>query len=288
MPKNDHEFDSLFENEASDDGAKEIEKLFTFDEKPPHEKIEEPQHSPAEKSVKNAPPQTKRTSGDFEPDMDTLLITAQSPLIIEGLKCLTRKDFSADTLQIYAEAIKGVEVFAKILERNPNNYYKLSAVIKADIHCKGIEDLAWKLYKMKHSSNPQTPGQILQAYQMLRNRLKIGYNKVLLSSSMIAIKKYFLLSGTLNQEKIAELLLKKDIEFREDMEKFTRHLTIAVQLTKIGDYEISKGLRGRDLNAFIIRASHLLAHCSHVISDTKSEEHYRRIHENHKKYFITR
>src|SRR3990172_3324843 len=168
MPKDDNEFDSLFENEEPDNKVKKIEKLFAFDDKLQHEKIEKAEEAPRAKPVQEGAPKKKRTSEDFEPDMDALLITAQSPLIIEGLKYLTRNDFSGDTLRIYAEAVKGVEIFIKILERNPNNYYKLSAVIKTDVDCKEIENVALKLYKMKHRYNPQTDNQILQAYEMLR------------------------------------------------------------------------------------------------------------------------
>ena len=82
---------------------------------------------------------------------------------------------------------------------------------------------------------------------MLRNRLKIGYNKALLSTSMLSIKKYFLLSGTLDQEKISQMVLNNNKELKSDVIKYIQHLNIAVQLMKIGDYEITKGLGGGTL-----------------------------------------
>jgi hypothetical protein len=288
MRKDSHEFDSLFEDEKKDEKSQKIDNLFTFDDMAPHVRPDEAKPAAADKTATDAPPKKKRTSEDFEPDMDALLVTAQSPLVIEGLKYLTRRDFSSGTLPIYAEAVSGVEVFIKILERNPNNYYKLTEVINTDDDCKTIETTALRLYKMKYHYNPQSDNQILQAYEMLRNRLKIGYNKVLLSTSMIDIRKYFLLSGNLNTEKIAGLAAKNDAELKDDIAKFTRHFNVAIELMKVGDYEITRGVRGRDVNAFIIRASQLLAYYSHISGNQKLEEHYQRLHENYKKYIITR
>jgi hypothetical protein len=295
------EFESLFEDTPVDNKkSKEVDELFTFDDQFPPESVEAtPQvrapKAPAKKespSLSQAPKapqlQKKRSSEDFQPDMDALVITAQSPLIIEGMKCLTMKDFTANTMQIYTESLKGVEVFIKILERNPNNYFKLSPIINSDTDCKEIETVAFRLYKTKFRDTPQTDTQILTSFEMLRNRLKIGYNKALVSTSMLSIKKYYLLSGTLDREKISQMVLNNNKELKTDVIKFIQHLNIAVQLMKIGDYEITKGLRGRDLNTFIIRASQLLAYYYLAVSDGKAEEYYRRMHENYKKYFVIR
>jgi hypothetical protein len=297
------EFDSLFEDEPADDKkGKEVDDLFTFDEPTPQKPAVKAPAGPAQQPPKHIPdkaseppePQRlssqhkKRSSEDFQPDMDALVITAQSPLIIEGMKCLTMKDFTANTPQIYAEAMKGVEVFIKILERNPNNYNKLSSVINTDPDCKEIEAVAFKLYKTKNRIMPESDNQRLNAYEMLRNRLKIGYNKALLSTSMLSIKKYFLLSGTLDQEKITQMVLSNNKELKSDVVKYIQHLNISVQLMKIGDYEITRGLRGRDLNTFVIRASKLLAYYYLAVGDGKAEEYYRRMHDNYKKYFIIR
>jgi hypothetical protein len=292
------EFESLFEDTPVDNKkSKEVDELFTFDDHFPQEHVEPtPQaRAPKDPAKKEAPPkpkappqQKKRSSEDFQPDMDALVITAQSPLIVEGMKCLTMKDFASNTLQIYTEALKGVEVFIKILERNPNNYFKLSTVINSDTDCKEIETVAFRLYKKKFGDTPQTDSHILKSFEMLRNRLKIGYNKALVSTSMLTIKKYYLLSGALDRERISQMVLTNNKELKTDVIKFIQHLNIAVQLMKIGDYEITKGLRGRDLNTFIIRVSQLLAYFYLAIGDNKAEEYYRRMYENYKKYFVIR
>ena len=286
MSKEKNEFDSLFEDDTVDDKSKEIKKLFTFDDQVQNRTDEGPSRPPP--PAQPDPYKKKRSSEDFEPDMDALLITAQSPLITEGLRYLTIKDFSANTLQIYSEAVKGVELFIKILERNPNNYYKLEKIFSTDIDCKEIEAIALKLYKIKHHSNPQEAHQILKAYEMLRNRLMIGYNKALVNSSIGNIKKYFFLSGDLDKKKMIDFIKNNNNEILEDFTKFSQHLNIAIQLIRIGDFEISKGLRGRDINAFVIRASNFLTFYSSSTGDAKKEEYYRRMHENYKKYFITK
>jgi hypothetical protein len=299
MPGDD--FDSLFEDKPVDDKqSKEVDELFTFDEHLPAGPPKEAPHVSKPKSpgvtrgtapsIPRAPrkEQKKRSSEDFQPDMDALVITAQSPLIIEGMKCLTIKDFSSNTLQNYTEALRGVEVFIKILERNPNNYFKLSAVINSDTDCKEIESVAFGLYKTKFHDTPQIDSQILKAFEMLRNRLKIGYNKALVSTSMLSIKKYYHLSGALDQEKISQMVANNNKELKSDVVRFIQHMSIAMQLMKIGDFEITKGLRGRDLNTFAIRASQFLACYYLLIGDAKAEEYYRRTHENYKKYFVIR
>ncbi|MBN2161034.1 MAG: hypothetical protein JW807_16715 [Spirochaetes bacterium] len=297
------EFNSLFDEEPVEGKQdKETDDLFSFDEpappddagkKPPGQPPKPQRGEPSQKKepdrpVRQQPPSKKRSSEDFQPDMDALLITAQSPLIIEGMKCLSIRDFTANSLPVYTESLKGVEVFIKILERNPNNYFKLSAVINSDPDCKEIETLAFQLYKTKNHENPDSDGKILKAYEMLRNRLKIGYNKALVSTSMLSIKKYFLLSGTLDREKISEMVIKNNKELKNDVIKFTQHLNIAVQLMKIGDFEITKGLRGRDINTFVIRSSELLTYYYLAVKDSAAEEYYRRMHDNYKKYFVIR
>lgn len=299
MSKNTHEFESLFDDDIVDDKSKEVEELFTFDSEPavpaapaktgpaaPARPVRQEEAPPARRE--EAVQQKRRTSEDFSPDMDALLITAQSSLIIEGLKYLTLKDFSTSTLQVYIEAVKGVEVFIKILERNPNNYFKLSSVINADEDCKEIETVAFKLYRVKHHTEPDSDSHYIQAYEMLRNRLKIGYNKSLVSTSIVTIKKYYLMTGNLDREKVSGLMLKKNQELKDDAARFAQHLNIAIQLTKIGDVEITKGLRGKDMNNFIIKASQFLAYYNLTIGDTKMEEFYRRINDNYRKYLIIR
>ena len=287
MPKDDHEFSSLFEDDTLDDKSKDLEELFNINDQQGFEKIKEEKPAAPAAPLQPSAARKKRTSEDFAPDMDALFIAAQSPFITEGLKCLTLKDFSADTYGIYTEAVKGIEVYIKILKRKPKNYFKMSEAIKCDADCKEIETVALQLYRAKHYDFPQTDGQMLRAYEMLRNRLRIGHNKAMVSTSIVVLKKYYLLSGMIDQAKIDDLMRGNDGNFKDDIVKFRQHFNIAMQLIKIGDYEIGKGLKGRDLNTFIIRSSRLLAYYFLSIGDSKTEEYYQRIYDNFKKYLIT-
>ena len=184
----DDEFDSLFDDDPPKSGTPAGGKDHRhLDEDHLSRNPSSSEHTmPSQREQKGVPPhgeqQKRRSADDFQPDMDALLISAQSPLIIEGMKYLTAKDFSAATLQIYAEALKGVEVFIKILERNPNSYRNLRSAIQADTDCREIESVAFHLYRHKHREDPETDSEILRSYEMLRNSLKIGYNKALILS----------------------------------------------------------------------------------------------------------
>src|SRR5271157_5247685 len=109
MPTKDNEFDSLFENDTLDDKSKDLEDLFNLNkQQESHEIVKEEKPVATAAPIKPSVIKKKRTSEDFEPDMDALVIGAQSPFIAEGLKYLTVRDFSSTTYDIYAEAIKGV------------------------------------------------------------------------------------------------------------------------------------------------------------------------------------
>jgi outer membrane murein-binding lipoprotein Lpp len=298
MPKNsDNDFGSLFDDMDSElgsdfgDSPGEIsspaeEEEFPFDEaeqpaSEPHDEephVEEPVYDPSK----------RRTSHDFEPDMDALLITAQSSLIIEGMKCLTQKEFSAKTLQIYTEAIRGVDLYIKILERHPQNYHKLEKIIETDIDCKEVEKIAFHLYEKKINEPPQADSHKLRAFELLRKSLKMGYNKAQVSTSMQAIRGYFLLSGGLDQEKVSKQAMNGSRTLKADIARIRQNLDMALELVSAGDHEIAKGFKGRDVNIFIIKSSQLLAYYYLTIGDSKTEKFYRRMHENYKKYFVVR
>jgi hypothetical protein len=101
MPGKNDDFDFgpiMDDDETLRDFNFEDDEQFTFDIPD-----EESSGSIPDDSLDSAPPLAgggamdpdsgkKRTSDDFEPDMDALLLTAQSPMIIEGMKYLTLRD----------------------------------------------------------------------------------------------------------------------------------------------------------------------------------------------------
>src|SRR6056297_822062 len=137
----DNIFEELFDETKIDE--------FTFDETNEPKDVPEaiPEAIPDDKIEDGG---KKRSFKDFQPDMDALLITAQSPMIIEGMKKYTDKDFSAPTLAVYQESLKGVQLYITIIDRNPQNYHKLKAVINSDIDCQEVEKTAFNLYAKIH------------------------------------------------------------------------------------------------------------------------------------------
>ncbi|HOO72077.1 MAG TPA: hypothetical protein PK926_09975 [Spirochaetota bacterium] len=230
----------------------------------------------------------KRSSEDFSPDMDALLLTAQSPMIVEGMKYLTLKDFSSKRHHIFLEAVKGVDLYLKIIERNPGNYRKLLKTLSSDIDCMEVEKITSNLYKNKYGEPSDSVDKKLRAFEMLREKLKNAYDKTLISSSMVGIKKYFLLSGSLDQEKVSHLVKDNNAEFKSEVAKLDHNIRLAMEILKQTDCEIAKGMKGKDINIFIIKGSQMLYYFYMLTGKKDAAEYFRRINANYKKYFVIR
>ncbi len=230
----------------------------------------------------------RRTSKDFELNMDAILLTAQSSMIIEGIKCYSEKDFSPQTLPIYLEALKGVDLYIKIIDRNPVNYNKLKTIIDTDIDCQRVENTVFNLFKKIFGRAPDDNSEKIIAFEKFRLLFENAKNKATISSSSKMIKKYFLISGGLDKDKITHLIESRDRELLSDMNALLGHVQLAIDMVKTGNFEIVQGLRGKDINAFIINASELLSFYYTAAGNAQAGAHYGRIHNNYKKYFITK
>ncbi len=230
----------------------------------------------------------RRSSKDFNPDMDALLLTAQSSMIIEGMQLYTQGNFASTTLQVFMEALKGISLYIKILDRNPNNYNKLKALIDADLDCKEVEKIAFNLYHKVYNAFPQTDQEKLNAFEKFESIFAEAVNKASISNSMKILKKYMLLSGSVDEVKLKECAARQSGEFLSDVNNFIQHLQMADDLLKKGKGEIAKGLKGRDLNIFIIKTSYLLYYYFNLIGNAQAANHYGRMHTNYRKYFIIR
>ncbi len=230
----------------------------------------------------------RRTSKDFELNMDAILLTAQSSMIIEGIKCYSEKDFSPQTLPIYLEALKGVDLYIKIIDRNPVNYHKLKTIIDTDIDCQRVENTVFNLFKKIFGRAPDDNSEKIIAFEKFRLLFENAKNKATISTSSKMIKKYFLLSGGLDKDKIKRLIESKSRELMSDMNALLGHLQLAIDMVKTGNFEIVQGLRGKDLNAFIINSAELLSFYYNATGNAQAGAHYGRIHNNYKKYFITK
>ncbi len=272
----DLDFDDLFKDDKDETVDKNEEILFENPAPPQKARIKD----------KTPTQNKKRTIYDFEPDMDALLMTAQSSMIIEGMKSYTNKDFSSNSLQIYIEALKGVEFYMKILDRNPGNYRKLKALIDADMDCQQVEKIAFNLYKKAHDDIPETDREKLTAFEQLHMLLEGASQKASIANSMKTLKKYFLMSGGIDTEKVHEKSEKKDIGLKTDIKNLHQHLKMALEMLNKGKSEISEGLKGRDLNVYIKNSAELLSYYYDIQGNEKVSKYFQRIYNIHTKYFI--
>jgi len=280
-----------FDPIPDDDKKNAIDDFFLFDDAP---EINEQQVAD-EQAQADSGDETftgnvsqKRTSADFEPDMELILITAQSSMIIEGMKLISQHDFKSKNTSIFSEAIKGVELYMKILERNPENFRKTMSMLSTDPDCMDVQKISFNLYKNVYGELPESDSQKLKSFEIIKERLQNGYNKSLIASSLINIKKYYLLSGSLDTIKIDKSLNLNPDVIKKEMNCYARHINIARELIKSGNFEINKGMKGRELNVFIIKSSQLLDYYYTKIGNTEYAGYYQRLNENFKKYFIVR
>ncbi|MGV7931144.1 MAG: hypothetical protein AB2L13_19955 [Spirochaetota bacterium] len=246
-----------------------------------------PPPPPPVREIESSEPR-RRSSKDFNPDMDALLLTAQSPMIIEGMKGYTQGNFSSTTLPVYMEALKGVALYTKILDRNPNNYNKLKELIDSDTDCKEVESIAFNMYRKMHGVDPDSYQEKLAAFEKFELLFKEAVNKASVSNSMRLLKKYLLMSGSLDEVKVRNSFSAGSADFANDVQNFVQHIKLAHEMVKKGKCEISKGLKGRDINIYIIKTSYLLYFYYTLAGNPDLAEYYGRVHSNYKKYFIIR
>ncbi len=280
-----------FDPIPDDDKNNSVDDFFLFDDAPEindQQVADEKTQAGSETEIFTENISQKRTSADFEPDMELILITAQSSMIIEGMKLISQHDFKSKNTSIFSEAIKGVDLYMKILERNPENFRKTMSMLSTDPDCMDVQKISFNLYKNVYGEIPESDSQKLKSFEIIRERLQNGYNKSLIASSLINIKKYYLLSGTVDTMKIDKSLsLNPDI-IKKEMNCYARHINIARELIKSGNFEINKGMKGRELNVFIIKSSQLLDYYYTKIGNAEYAGYYQRLNKNFKKYFIIR
>lgn len=272
------DFDDLFDDsdiEVPDEVDTAAETTGDFDDK-----------SNELNTFSDIPQQKKRTAQDFEPDMDALLLTAQSSMIIEGMKCYSNKNYMPDTLQIYIEAAKGVELYIKILNRNPENYLKLKELIDSDMECQQVEKIAFNLFKQTYNDIAETSKEKIKAYKLLHNLLNECVQKAAITNSIKKLKRYYLLSGGIDTEKVQEYYKKGDKDLEADVKELHHNVKIALEMLKKGKSELTAGMKGRDLNMYILNSTELLSLVYKLQGNKKIAEYYERINTINKKYFL--
>jgi hypothetical protein len=286
------DFDSLMDEEIPDSG----DDFFLFDSEPDNKNNND--NADIDSFDEEIPPDDdiagtdysaqKRTSADFSPDMDALLLTAQSSMIIEAMKCISQHDFRSKNITVFTEAIKGIDLYMKILERNPENFKKLTAILSSDQDCMDVQNITFNLYRNVTGELPQSDSQKLKAFEIIKEKLKNAYNKSLITSSIVSIKKFYLLSGSIDMMKIDDALNSDPDGLKNQINTFMKHINIGRQMIKSGNAEIVKGMKGKELNVFIVKAAQLLVYYFGRTGDAEHQLFYSKLHENFKKYFVIR
>lgn len=291
MPDSDKfDFDSLMDDNLPDS----IDDFFPLDSEPAvsdnKDSADNPDSSSAESddTSKTDFSAQKRSSADFSPDMDALLLTAQSSMVVEAMKLISFHDFKSKNMSVFTEAIKGIDLYMKILERNPENFKKLTSILSTDQDCMDVQKITFNLFKNVTGEFPESDSQKLKAFELINERLKNAYNKSLIASSIISIKKYFLLSGSLDPRKVDEEYKNDPAKLKSQMNVYVRNINIGRMMIKSGNYEIVKGMKGKELNVFIVKAAQLLVYYFGMIGETTQQSYYIKVHEHFKKYFIVR
>jgi len=280
------DFDTLIDFDLSESN----DDFFSLNDKPEKNEAKENNNKDNIPEEKKSPEKDssaqKRTSADFSPDMDALLLTAQSSMIVEAMKFISQYDFKSKNVSIFSEAIKGVDLYIKILERNPENFQKLSTILSSDTDCMDVQRITFNLYRNLYGEPPQSDSQKLKAFELIKEKIQIAYYKSLISLSIVNIKKYYLLTGSLDALKIDDELKNNSTTFKNEISSFIRHINIGRHLIKTGNAEITKGMRGKELNVFMVRASYILNYYYGCMGDYEKQNYYARLHDNFKNYFI--
>lgn len=277
---NDNDIDSIFSETKSSGILSDLDGI----DAPPIDDFPIIDDTPSEEPA----PEKKRSSKDFELDMDAILLTAQSAMIIEGIKHYADKDFSPNTLPIYKEALNGIDLYIKLIDRNPGNYFKLKKIIDTDFDCQKVENTVFNLYKKIFRQLPESNQEKVVAFEKFRLLFANAVEKATISVSTKILKKYYLLSGGLDEKNIIPLIRNNNVTLKSDVNSLHQNIKIAIDMVNKGNFEIVKGLRGKDLNAYVINASNFLSFYFSQIRNEQVATYYARIHENFKRYFITK
>ena len=159
-------------------------------------------------------------------------------------------------------------------------------MIDLDPDCQQVENFAFDLFLKSSGSIPVTDKEKIRAFELFRRLLLIAKNKSSINKTRKLLKKYSLISGGLDTEKIYNTLQSTDSKDKNDFSLIQTLLKVALKIMKTGDFIISKGMKGKELNIFIIEASELLALYCKLQNNSPAAEYYNKINHHYKKYFM--
>jgi hypothetical protein len=231
----------------------------------------------------------KRTSKDFNPDMDAIVLTAQSPMITESIQLLSSGDYSQKALGIYKEGQIGIALYIKILDRNPENYKKLQEVICSDGDCLEVENRAFGLFSKKHGHPPVDNREKIIAFEMLNMVIKNALSKAMLQLDMDSLRPYLTLHGTVNADIIRQNFTRARTKLEKMVTTLPSSISIAKKILETGSFTALNASKEKiRFSTFIMTATSFLYHYYSLKGNLDAAKTYLRMHETHKKYWITR
>jgi hypothetical protein len=231
----------------------------------------------------------KRTSKDFNPDMDAIVLTAQSPMITESISYLSKGDYSQKALGIYKEGQIGIAVYIKIIDRNPENYKKLQNVINSDKDCQEVENRAFTLFAKKHGHPPVDNREKIVGFEMLNTVIKNALSKAMLQLDMDSLRPFLTLHGTINAEAIRQNFTRANKKLEAIAKTLPASISIAKKILESGSFATANASKEKmRFSTFILTATLFLYNYYSLKGNLDAAKTYLRMHETHKKYWIIR
>ena len=79
---------------------------------------------------------------------------------------------------------------------------------------------------------------------------------------------------------------KKDVKLIKTIAKLNKLIKVGMNLLKTGRGEITKGMKGKNLNIFLIKSTELLSFYYNISGNYDMAKYYSRMNDNQKKYFV--
>jgi hypothetical protein len=87
---------------------------------------------------------------------------------------------------------------------------------------------------------------------------------------------------------IISLINENNIQFHNEIGHLVTIADIALKLIKTGNTELTQGMKGRDMNSYIVKTCELLSFYHYQTGHKKNGDYYKRLYENYSNYFIVR
>jgi hypothetical protein len=231
----------------------------------------------------------RRSSKDFNPDMDILVLTAQSPMITDAIKLFFNSDYSKKSVEIYQEALRGINIYIKILDRNPQNYMKLQSFISTDSDCQEVEKTAFILFEKKYQHIPTDNKEKIISFELLLHLIKNAHARSILFQDIEKIRPFLTLHGTVNKDAINSAFKSSYKSLEAIVESFHNSVIVAKNIVERNQYTSSDIRKERvRISGFLLSSSFFLYHFYSLKGELDLAKKYLLMHETHKKYFISR